>query len=56
LSPTGQVNCRSIDISNTGKGTIQAPKQEAVDLSAQQSTTGSDSALVDWDEDLEAFD
>lgn len=45
-----------MDISNTGKGTIQAPKQEAVDLSAQQSTTGSDSALVDWDEDLEAFD
>lgn len=44
------------DISNTGQGTIQATKEIPADLSTKQSTTGSDSLLVDWDEDLEAFD
>lgn len=44
------------DISNTGQGTIQAPKEEPDNLSTQPSTTGSVSDLVDWDEDLEAFD
>lgn len=45
-----------MDISNTGQGTIQATTEVPVDLSTKQSTTCSDSVLVDWEEDLEAFD
>ena len=53
-----------MDISNTGQGTIQATKDTSVQSSIQQSTISnitasvesSNSASIDWDEQLEAFD
>jgi putative transposase len=45
-----------MDISNTGQGTIQIPKVSPLDLSNKPSTAVSGSIIIDWDDDLEAFD
>uniref|UniRef100_A0A486XMY0 TniA putative transposase n=1 Tax=Rheinheimera sp. BAL341 TaxID=1708203 RepID=A0A486XMY0_9GAMM len=45
-----------VDISNTGQGTIQAPKEEPLNSSTQTSNTANNTVIIEWDEDLGARD